>query len=94
MELLTKTAESLWQVILVGLVLGAGLPALFAVGLRLLDTGRDTKIDNTGTATTTRNPIAVAGAVCCFAAVLIAIMAGILFVMSDFLEHTFGITVF
>ena len=94
MELSTKTAESLWQVILVGLVLGAGLPALFSVGLRLLDTGRGTRVDESGTATTTRNPIAVAGAVGCFAVVVIAIVTGILFVMSDFLDHTFGITLF
>ena len=28
--------HALWQVVLVGLIFGAGLPALFAVGLRAL----------------------------------------------------------
>ena len=31
-----KAFESLWQVLAVGLVLGAGLPALFALGIKLL----------------------------------------------------------
>lgn len=94
MDLLTKTAESLWQVILVGLVLGAGLPALFAFGLRLIgSTAAPT--DEAGTATTTaRNPLAVAAAVGCFALVVIAIVTGILFVMADFVDHTFGIVLF
>lgn len=94
MDLLTKTAESLWQVILVGLLLGAGLPALFACGLRLLDVGSSTTVDESGTATTSRNPFAVAGAAACFAVVVLAIVTGILFLMSDFLDHTFGIGLF
>ena len=35
MDLLAQTANSLWQVVLVGLLLGAGLPAIFALGLEL-----------------------------------------------------------
>jgi hypothetical protein len=31
MEILTKAFDALWQVLLVGLLLGAGLPALFAL---------------------------------------------------------------
>ncbi|MFF0815843.1 hypothetical protein ACFYVR_11945 [Rhodococcus sp. NPDC003318] len=101
MDLLTKTAESLWQVILVGLVLGAGLPALFACGLRLLGSGIP---DGSGAAptgrvaeqvsTTRRGPLAVIAAAVCFAIVVIAIATGILFIMSDFLDHTFGIHLF
>lgn len=33
-ELFTHALDALWEVIAVGLVLGAGLPALFALGLR------------------------------------------------------------
>jgi hypothetical protein len=36
MEILTESLRALWQVITVGLLLGAGLPALFALGLRFL----------------------------------------------------------
>lgn len=94
MDLLTKTAESLWQVILVGLVLGAGLPALFAFGLRLLGSGTTTTVDESGAQVTTRRPIVVAAAALCFAAVVIAIVTGILFIMADFLDHTFGFRLF
>ncbi|TQF68653.1 hypothetical protein FK531_12620 [Rhodococcus spelaei] len=93
MDLLTKTLDSLWQVVLVGLLLGAGLPALFAFGLRLLGSGT-TATTEAGSATTTRSPLAVAGAVTCFAVVVIAIVTGILFIMSDFLGNTFGIELF
>lgn len=93
MDLLTKTAESLWQVILVGLVLGAGLPALFALGLRLLGAGTTTTADESGT-TSTRSPLHVAAAGACFVIVVVAIVTGILFIMADFLDHTFGIHLF
>ncbi|MEO6955340.1 MAG: hypothetical protein ABI137_01230 [Antricoccus sp.] len=32
--------EPIWKVLAVGLLLGAGLPALFALGVRFLDIGR------------------------------------------------------
>lgn len=36
MEILTGALDSIWRVALVGLLLGAGLPALFAFGMRSL----------------------------------------------------------
>ena len=36
MHLLTDTLDSLWQVVAVGLLFGAGLPAIFAFGLKSL----------------------------------------------------------
>ena len=94
MDLLTKTAEWLWQVILVGLLLGAGLPALFAFGLRLLGSGTTATVDASGTQVRTRHPLATIGAGVCFAIIVIAIVTGILFIMADFLDHTFGIQLF
>jgi hypothetical protein len=91
MDLLSKTVDSLWQVVAVGLILGAGLPAIFALGLRALDSGSTT---DPATATTTRKPVAVIAAGACFAVVIVAIIAGILFVMQGFLSHTFGIEIF
>ena len=90
MDLLTQTANSLWQVVLVGLLLGAGLPAVFALGLKSLSAGARTNPDGTSTATTAGK----VGAVACFAVVLIAIIAGILMLMQGFLESSFGIHVF
>jgi hypothetical protein len=95
MDLLTKTAESLWQVIAVGLLLGAGLPALFAFGLRLIgsvETGATAGSDVAVAGT--RNRLAVFAGWACFAIVVIAIVTGILFIMADFLDHTFGIDLF
>lgn len=93
MNILTTTVNSLWQVVLVGLLLGAGLPAVFAIGLKSLDAGqRASGTDSTIAAA--RSPLAVAGAVMCFAVVLIAIVTGILFIMQGFLSHTFGIEIF
>ena len=39
METLKHTIDSLWQGVLVGLLLGAGLPAIFAFGLKALSVG-------------------------------------------------------
>lgn len=40
MEILAKALGALWQVLLVGLLLGAGLPVLFAIGVRSLNRSR------------------------------------------------------
>nr|WP_296777531.1 hypothetical protein [Rhodococcus sp. (in: high G+C Gram-positive bacteria)] len=95
METLKHTLDSLWQVVLVGLLLGAGLPAIFAFGLKALSVG-ETPDDATGTTkvATARPAIATAAAVLCFAVVVVAIVAGILFIMKSFLDSTFGISVF
>ncbi|NLU84152.1 hypothetical protein [Rhodococcus sp. HNM0569] len=86
MTLLTDTLDSLWQVVAVGLLFGAGLPALFALGLRVLDSGSD---EHGRT-----SPLAHVGAWLCFAVVLIAIAAGILMLTKDFLAGTFGLNFF
>jgi hypothetical protein len=87
MNLLTNTLDSLGQVLLVGLVLGAGLPALFALGLRLLNVGHPTTAERP-------HPWGVAAAVGCFAVVSIAIVAGLLLITQDFIAQRFGFDVF
>jgi hypothetical protein len=65
------------QVVAVGLLLGAGLPLVFAVGLRSLSTGA-TATGGDGTSfQATRNPLAMTVAAVCFAVVLAAIAFGI-----------------
>jgi hypothetical protein len=77
--------HALWKIVVIGLLAGAGLPALFAVGLRALSAGP--------------HPVAVAGvdndrvyggsvlgllvAVLCFAVVLAAIGLGIYSIVSS-----------
>lgn len=39
MDILTKALGSLGQVVVIGLLVGAGLPALFALGIRALSSG-------------------------------------------------------
>ena len=89
MDLAQKTLDSLWQIVVVGLVLGAGLPTMFALGVRLMF-ARDT-----GATTETGRSIArtVAGTLC-FVVVVVAVVGGILFVMKDFLANDVGIHLF
>ena len=70
--------SALWKIVVVGLLAGAGLPALFAIGLRALyphsataSSGQD------GDQAVTANPLGVAAATLCFAVVLAAIGWGI-----------------
>lgn len=85
MTLLTDTLDSLWKVVAVGLLLGAGLPALFALGIRSL------AADSGSSGSTIAGRI---GATVCFAIIIVAVAAGILFLTEDFLTSTFGIKVF
>jgi hypothetical protein len=44
-EILLKAFESLWQVLVAGIILGAGLPALFALGIKAVGAGRTLATD-------------------------------------------------
>jgi hypothetical protein len=47
MEIVTETLSALWKVTTVGLLLGVGLPVLFAVAVRSLNAGRTVNADGT-----------------------------------------------
>lgn len=83
MNVATTTLHSLWQILLVGLVFGCGVPVLFAVGVRLLSSPNGQ-----------RRPLHTATAMGCFAVIVIAIALGLLFIMKNFLNHYFSISVF
>jgi len=85
--------HALWQVVLAGLVFGAGLPILFAVGLRALSApgNRQTLSVADGQAQTAGadaervyggNPVGLAVAVVCFAVILAAIGYGIYLIVA------------
>jgi hypothetical protein len=59
MDIVIDTLNSLWKVLAVGLLLGAGLPALFATGLRSLNAGRTVNADGTISGTTSAGAKAV-----------------------------------
>jgi hypothetical protein len=85
--------HALWQVVLVGLICGAGLPALFAVGLRALSAAgnRRTLSVADGQAQTAGaaadrvyggNPAGLAVAIACFAVILAAVGYGIYLIVA------------
>jgi hypothetical protein len=70
--------SALWRIVLVGLLAGAGLPAIFAVGIRALAAGSDAAAvgtDEDRVVGGSRTGMTIAGL--CFAVVLAAIGYGI-----------------
>jgi hypothetical protein len=86
--------SALGQVVVAGLIVGAGLPTLFALGLKLLNpTAPVTARDSDETAVAPGSPAVIAtvvrpsglrmaGAVACFAVVVVAVAAGIFFLVA------------
>jgi hypothetical protein len=78
--------DALVKVLVFGIVAGAGLPVLFAVGVRSHAVGAGT-IE--GHSTEDRRPLLTAVSYLCFALVAAAVIVGVLFVARDFIgEHT------
>lgn len=78
------------KVLLYGLLLGAGLPALFAVGMRALSWGTGHG-EQGGTATATATAPHPAGrvvAVLCFAVVVAVALTGVAFIIASGLGKT------
>ena len=78
MEILTHAFAAIWQVLVVGLVLGAGLPALFALGMLSLSRGRMAGTD--GHLRSDAPPVSSLGkigAVVCFGLVVLTALFGI-----------------
>ena len=89
MAAFVTTAQHLGQILVAGVLIGAGLPALFALGVRLLSTA------NAGEGgSAVRRQTGFIGAIACFSLVVVAVVTGILFIMKDFLAHDFGIHLF
>lgn len=85
------------RVLGIGLVLGAGLPAIVAIAMHLQARGAgDVTVDASGavTASGPRNPALSALAIVLFAFVICAVIAGVLFITRHSLHHYFGITLF
>jgi hypothetical protein len=69
--------RAIWEIVVVGLLAGAGLPALFAIGLRALGMRSRGHRPTVGNQLVGGNPAGVAIAVGCFAVVLASIGYGI-----------------
>jgi hypothetical protein len=73
-----------WKVLAVGLLLGAGLPMLFAVGIRSLAWGEGgAATGGDGTTARAANPLGKPLAVVCFAVVVLAVALGITVIVSS-----------
>lgn len=84
--------ESIFKVLLVGLVLGAGLPALFAVGLVAYSSGAgDAEADGTAHAP---NPALKFAGLFLFAIVALVIVVALLWITKGTINHHFGIDLF
>lgn len=83
MTMLSTTFGALWQVVVVGLLLGAGLPAIFAMGVRASDTAGQRE---SAAARVSERAFAFA----CFALVLAAVIGGLGLLTYDFVASCFG----
>ena len=81
METIKLVLESVWKILLVGLILGAGLPALFAVGVRGLAIGNGH--ESADGAVHKPNPLGNVLAAIAFLIVIAAIVLGILIIVSS-----------
>ncbi|MGB4777214.1 hypothetical protein [Microbacterium sp.] len=80
------------RVLIVGALFGAGLPALFAIGLRLQSAGAGEGAEKD--AVGARRPALTAAAYVLFAIVVAAVVIGVLFITRHSLHHYFGIVLF
>lgn len=81
METIRLVLEAAWKVLYVGLLLGAGLPVVFALGIRAM-AGREDTVNGDGTVVA-HPPSAVARVlgVLCFALVLFGVAVGIMVIV-------------
>ena len=79
-EDLKFTGDAIWRVLLVSVVLGAGLPAVFALGIRSLAWGDGGAAETSGAK---GNPLGKVLAVILFIIVAYCIVAGILFIIAS-----------
>jgi len=75
--------KSLGEIVVVGLLAGAGLPALFAVGVRALATPARGTVSSGSDNLAGRNPAGIALAAACFLVVLAAIGYGIYIIVAS-----------
>lgn len=79
MNTLLTNLHALLEVVLAGILFGAGLPAVFAFGVRFHAGG---------------SGVARAGAYACFGIVVIAVVCGVLWTAKAFLAARLGVHIF
>jgi hypothetical protein len=75
--------KAVWEILVVGLLAGAGLPALFAIGIRALGMPGKGHVAVADDEIVGGNPAGIAIAVVCFAIVLAAIGFGVYIIVAS-----------
>ena len=76
--------QAVWKILVVGLVLGAGLPTVFAAGIRAMAYGQGGAAEEhaSGAAAAAPHPIGRAIGVLCFAVVLAAVALALIYIVA------------
>jgi|tagenome__1003787_1003787.scaffolds.fasta_scaffold19543590_1 hypothetical protein len=76
--------DGAWRVLLAGLFLGAGLPVLFAVGIRSMawGSGGDAEVHESGVTGPTPRPLGTVLAYVLFGVVVLGVLLGITFIVA------------
>ena len=90
----TTMFTDLLQVIIAGLILGAGLPALFAVGIRLASGTNEINADGTITHTKDATAFQKTLAALCFGVIIFSVLAGILWITKGVIYESFSWDIF
>jgi hypothetical protein len=101
MHTLTLALEGAWKVLLASLILGAGLPALFALGVRshAYGSGGEPEVRDSGVTAPAPRPIGIVVAWILFGVVLLGVLLGIGFIVASgfgkalSFEHIFPVIV-
>jgi hypothetical protein len=82
--------DGAWKVLLAGIVLGSGLPALFALGIRSLayGAGGEAEVHESGVTGPVPHRAGTVVGYACFAIVLLAVLLGITFIIATGLGRT------
>jgi hypothetical protein len=75
--------QDAWKVLLYSLVLGAGLPVVYALGVRALAMGEVTTADGAPVPGSRRNPVGVALATICFVVAVAAVGVGLAYIVAS-----------
>jgi hypothetical protein len=84
MHNVTLALQASWKVLAASLILGAGLPVLFALGVRSLawGTGGEAEVLDSGVTAPTPRPVGTVLGWVLFAVVLFAVFCGIFFIVA------------
>jgi hypothetical protein len=85
MHNISFAADSALKILVACLVLGAGLPALFAVGIRALayGAGGEAEVHESGVSTPKPRPLGTVAGYLCFTIVLLGVVLGITFIVAS-----------